>query len=249
MLSVAQLYKRFGEIQAVDGVTFSAPDGLITGLLGPNGAGKTSLMRAALGLVPAQGSSSLAGLSPRDRARAVAWMPQHREIAWPVPVERLVALGRTPHLAAGRALSPDDQARVDEAISRMGLDGFRTRAASRLSGGEQARALLARALAQDTPLLMADEPAAGLDPSYQIATMRVFRDLAAEGRTVFVSLHDLGLAARHCTRIVLMARGGILADGPPSDVLTPALMAEAFGISVFHEQTADGPVFQPLDVL
>ena len=79
--------------------------------------------------------------------------------------------------------------------------------------------------------------------------MRVFRDLAAEGRTVFVSLHDLGLAARHCTRIVLMARGGILADGPPSDVLTPALMAEAFGISVFHEQTADGPVFQPLDVL
>ena len=96
---------------------------------------------------------------------------------------------------------------------------------------------------------MADEPAAGLDPAHQISTMEVFADLARDGRSVFVSLHDLGLAARHCTRLILMAQGRILADGPPDTVLTPDLMAQAFGISVFHEQTPQGPVFQPLKVL
>lgn len=230
-------------------VSLTIGPGEFVGLLGPNGAGKTSLMRAALGLIPAEGASSLAALPARDRARTVAWMPQQREIAWPITVERLVTLGRTPHLPAGGRLSRDDQAMVDRVIDRMGLNAFRQRAASRLSGGEQARALLARAMAQDTPMLMADEPVAGLDPAHQISTMTAFADLARDGRAVFVSLHDLGLAARHCTRLVLLAEGGILADGPPSEVLTPLLMARAFGISVFHEQTPDGPVFQPLDVL
>jgi iron complex transport system ATP-binding protein len=176
-------------------------------------------------------------------------MPQSREIAWPIPVERLVALGRLPHLPQGLRLPPTDRALVDQAITRMGLDRFRQRAASRLSGGEQARALIARALAQDTPLLMADEPAAGLDPAHQISTMEVFAALADEGRSALVSLHDLGLAARHCTRLILLAEGGILADGTPAQVLTPDLMARAFGISVWHQNTAQGAVFQPLEVL
>lgn len=96
---------------------------------------------------------------------------------------------------------------------------------------------------------MADEPIAGLDPAHQISTMRVFRELANEGRAVLVSIHDLGLAARHCTRLILMAEGGVLADGPPAQVLSPELMARAFGISVWHEHTASGPVFQPLEVV
>ncbi|MEY8802043.1 ABC transporter ATP-binding protein [Leisingera sp. XS_AS12] len=230
-------------------VSFQIQAGEFVGLLGPNGTGKTSLMRAALGLISCAGRSSLAELSAADRAQVVAWMPQSREIAWPLPVERLVALGRLPHLPQGVRLPPADQALVDRAIARMGLDSFRARAASRLSGGEQARALIARALAQDTPLLMADEPAAGLDPAHQISTMEVFASLAAEGRSALVSLHDLGLAARHCTRLILLAECGILADGPPAEVLTPDLMARAFGISVWHETTAQGSVFQPLEVL
>ena len=230
-------------------VSFEINPGEFVGLLGPNGAGKTSLMRAALGLMEAQGQSSLANLTAADRARAVAWMPQSREIAWPVPVERLVALGRIPHLPGGGRLPPKDQEIVERALARMDLGALRSRAASRLSGGEQARALIARALAQDTPLLMADEPAAGLDPAHQIATMQMFAALAREGRSAFVSLHDLGLAARHCTRLILLADGGVLADGPPDAVLTPDLMARAFGISVWHEHTAAGPVFQPLEVL
>jgi iron complex transport system ATP-binding protein len=230
-------------------VTLSIAAGEMVGLIGPNGAGKTSLMRAALGLVPHSGQSSLATLTARERARRVAWMPQAREIAWPVTVERLVALGRLPHLPLHGAVPSADQKVIEQAIDRLGLAPLRRRAASRLSGGEQARALIARAVAQETPVLLADEPIAGLDPAHQISTMKVFRDLADEGRAVLVSIHDLGLAARHCTRLILLAEQGVLADGPPSEVLTAALMARAFGVSIWHEQTPHGPVFQPLEVV
>lgn len=249
LLSVQNLSVTLRNRPVLQDVSFDIKPGEFVGLLGPNGTGKTSLMRAALGLLPATGHSSLAEMNASERARAVSWMPQSREIAWPIPVEKLVALGRLPHLPQGLRLPAADQALIDQAISRMGLERFRQRAASRLSGGEQARALIARALAQDTPLLMADEPAAGLDPAHQISTMEVFAGLAAEGRSALVSLHDLGLAARHCTRLILLAEGGILADGTPAQVLTPDLMARAFGISVWHQNTAQGPVFQPLEVL
>jgi iron complex transport system ATP-binding protein len=249
LLSVQNLSVTLRNRPVLQDVSFDIKPGEFVGLLGPNGTGKTSLMRAALGLLPATGHSSLAEMSASERARAVSWMPQSREIAWPIPVEKLVALGRLPHLPKGLRLPAADQALIDQAISRMGLERFRQRAASRLSGGEQARALIARALAQDTPLLMADEPAAGLDPAHQISTMEVFAALADEGRSALVSLHDLGLAARHCTRLILLAEGGILADGTPAQVLTPDLMARAFGISVWHQNTAEGPVFQPLEVL
>lgn len=249
LLSVQNLSVTLRNRPVLQNISFEIKPGEFVGLLGPNGTGKTSLMRAALGLVAATGHSSLAEMSASERAKAVSWIPQSREIAWPIPVEKLVALGRLPHLPQGLRLPATDQALVDQAITRMGLDPFRQRAASRLSGGEQARALIARALAQDTPLLMADEPAAGLDPAHQISTMEVFATLVAEGRSALVSLHDLGLAARHCTRLILLSEGGILADGSPAEVLTPDLMARAFGISVWHQNTLQGPVFQPLEVL
>ena len=131
----------------------------------------------------------------------------------------------------------------------MGLEDLRTRPVTELSGGELARALIARALAQDTPVLMADEPIAGLDPAYQIATMQLFRDLAGEGHAVIASLHDLGLAARYCTRLVMMDHGRIVADGVPAAVLTPELLARGFGIEGQFTETKEGPVFQPLRVL
>ncbi|MCA1336332.1 ABC transporter ATP-binding protein [Pseudooceanicola marinus] len=226
-------------------VSFDIAPGELVGLIGPNGAGKTTLMRAALGLIGAAGQSSLAALSATDRARQAAWMPQAREIAWPVTVEALVALGRLPHGGGG----PADHAAIVAAIERMALTELQQRTATRLSGGEQARALIARALAQETPLLMADEPTAGLDPAHQISTMEVFADLAAAGQGVLLSLHDLGLAARHCTRLLLLAEGRLLADGPPEAVLTPDLLARAFHITAHHAQTPDGPVFQPLSVI
>ncbi|MCU0901370.1 MAG: ABC transporter ATP-binding protein [Cypionkella sp.] len=240
VLSLENLTVRRGPCAVLSQVSLSVAAGECIGLIGPNGAGKTTLMRAALGLMPSEGRSSLADLPVHARAGQAAWLPQSPEIAWPVTVEHLVALGA---MARGR---PAGHPSVQHAIDRMALGPFRSRAANGLSGGEQARVLIARALAQDTPLLLADEPVAGLDPAQQIRTMRVFRALAAEGRSVVVSLHDLGLAARHCTRIIMLHQGGVAADGPPAQVLTDARMAEVFGVSLFRADTADGPVVQPM---
>ncbi len=244
LLRLDRLGVRRGGRRVLDGVSLTLSGGEFVGLLGPNGAGKTTLLRAALGLLPHEGHSSLAALSPRARARTAAFLPQGREIAWPVPVEALVALGRAPHGGA----DPADPA-VARALARMGLDGLRHRPATGLSGGEQARVLIARALAQEAPLLIADEPVAGLDPEAQLRTMRVFAELAREGRGVIVSIHDLGLAARHCSRLVMLSGGRLVADGPPRAVLTGERLAEVFGIRGFHAETPEGLVFQPLEVV
>lgn len=240
LLSLDRLTVRRGPCPVLQDINLTIGPGECIGLIGPNGAGKTSLMRAALGLIAAEGKSSLAALSVSARAERAAWLPQVPEIAWPVTVGHLVSLGA---MARGRA---PHHPSVQRALQRMALDGFRTRAANGLSGGEQARVLIARALAQDTPLLLADEPVAGLDPAQQIRTMRVFRDLAAEGRSVLVSLHDLGLAARHCSRIIVLHKGGLAADGPPTNVLTKDLMADVFGVTCFQAETPEGTVFQPM---
>jgi iron complex transport system ATP-binding protein len=227
----------------VDGVSAAVDPGEFIGLLGPNGAGKTSLLRAALGLMPHSGASSLAAFTPDTRARAVAWLPQAREIAWGMSVEAVVRLGRLPHGPEGGV------AAVAAALERMGLTGARSRPATALSGGEQARVLIARALAQQAPLLLADEPIAGLDPAAQIATMQVFAGLARAGGAVVASLHDLGLAARHCTRLWVLSEGRLVADGAPREVLSPALLAEVFHIRAHFADTPEGPVFQPLALL
>jgi iron complex transport system ATP-binding protein len=246
LLSLENLTVRRGECPVVDGVTLSVKDGEFVGLIGPNGAGKTTLLRAALGFLPFTGRSSLAAMPAAERARQAAFLPQSRDIAWPVTVEAVVTLGRVPHQ---RVLSGQgDRTAIDRALARMGLENFRARTATALSGGEQARVLIARALAQETPLLLADEPVAGLDPAAQIRTMQVFADLAREGRGIIASVHDLGLAARHCTRLVMLEAGRIAADGPAAEVLSDPLLSRVFGIRGHHAETPDGPVFQPLAI-
>jgi len=249
LLSLDRLTVHRGTCPVVDTATLRIEAGELVGLIGPNGAGKTTLMRGALGLLPHTGSSSLTAMTPRARAGHAAWLPQAREIAWPVAVETLVTLGRTPHLAAGQRPGAADRAAVARALATMDLSGFERRAATELSGGEQARVLIARALAQDTPLILADEPIAGLDPGHQIATMAAFARLARGGKALLVSMHDLGLAARHCTRLILMHRGRIHADGPPEAVLTEANLAQVFGISAHLTRGPQGVIFQPLEVL
>lgn len=233
-----------GQRLVLDDASLTAGPGEFIGLIGANGAGKTTLLRAALGLLASRGSSNLAALPAARRALAAAWIPQGREIAWPVTVEDLISLGRIPHSR------PDaDRAQVEAAISRLGLGDLRSRPVTQLSGGEAARVLIARALAQDTPILLADEPVAGLDPAHQIGAMQLFHDLATEGRCVVVSLHDLGLAVRHCTRLVLLDKGRVAADGAPAAVLSPQNLARCFGIQGYFAQTPEGPIFQPTVVL
>lgn len=247
LLEIESLTVRRGTRMVVEDAAMQVDPGEVVGLIGPNGAGKTSLMRAALGLLPHKGRSSLARMSPSARARAAAWMPQMREIAWPVSVETVVALGRLPHLPPGTRMREEDAAAVARALERMDLVDFALRPATELSGGEQARVLIARALAQEAPLLVADEPVAGLDPAHQIATMDAFGRLARGGQGVLVSLHDLGLAARHCSRLVLLDRGRIVADAAPDAVLTETHLREVFGVRGVFTETALGRSFQALE--
>lgn len=249
LLSVSDLSVSLRGRAVLRDVSFEIGAGELVGLIGPNGAGKTTLMRAGLGLLPFEGRSSVAAMPEADRARHAAWLPQAREIAWPVTVETVVMLGRIPHLSSVQRPAEADRAAAEKALAQMDLLEMRGRAATQLSGGEQARVLIARTIAQGTPLLMADEPVAGLDPAHQIATMQSFKALAEEGKSCLVSLHDLGLAARHCTRIIMLGQGGLVADGPPDQVLTQSRVAEVFGISAWYQETDQGPVFQPLDVV
>lgn len=235
-----------GAREVIAGVDLRVEPGELVALLGANGAGKTSLMRAALGLIAHDGASSLAAMSATARARACAWLPQDRQIAWGMPVAEVVRLGRLPQ---GDGTAASGQAAVAAALARMGLADFAARPATALSGGEQARVLMARALAQQAPLILADEPTAGLDPAAQIAAMEVLAGHARAGGAALVSLHDLGLAARHATRIVVLHAGRVLADGAPGTVLTDAVLAEAFGIRAFHADGPDGIIFQPTGVI
>ncbi|PWK73878.1 iron complex transport system ATP-binding protein [Aminobacter sp. AP02] len=254
LLDVQNLQATLGGRSVLNGLSFSVMPGEFIGLIGPNGAGKSTLLRALLDLTPCDGAVALGALDaayvgPRERALQMSYVAQEREVAWAVPVEMLVALGRSPHRPGFAPLTDADRIAVERAMQRMEVDNLRDRPATELSGGEKARVLIARALAQETPLLLADEPAAGLDPSHQIALMRLFAELAANGKSVVASLHDLGLAARWCTRLLLIDAGRIVADGPPSQVLTPQTLRDIYGVEAFFGETSGGLVVQPLDLV
>lgn len=249
LVTTHNLAVSLGQRKVIRDANLVVAPGELVGLIGPNGAGKTTLMRAMLGLIPASGTSSLADLTDAARAKAVAWMPQERHIAWPITVEALIMLGRLPHRAWRVPVSENDKKAVAEALQQVDLKGFEHRPSTELSAGERTRALIARALAQQTPLIMADEPIAGLDPAHQMRTMQTFSALAAEGRSVLLSIHDLGLAARYCTRLMMIGEQRIVADGKPAEVLTQDYLARIFGIEAHLSDGADGPIFQPLRVL
>lgn len=213
-------------------LTLEMDRGLV-GVLGPNGAGKSTLVRALLGLVPATGRVTIDGVAGRSRAeiaRRIAYLPQGQQLHWPVSVERLVALGRLPHLAPFSRLADTDRAAIERAIAAADVADLAQRPATELSGGERARALLARALAVEAPALIADEPLASLDPAHQLAGMALLRAQADAGVLVVAVLHDLALAARHCDRVIVLDRGAIVADGAPYEALAPELLAATFCI-------------------
>jgi iron complex transport system ATP-binding protein len=220
----------------LDAVNLVVPAGRITAVVGPNGAGKSTLLRTFAGLVtPAGGEITLddrplAAHCGAERARVIAYLPQERAVHWPLSARAVVALGRLPHFGASTVEA--DAAAVDDALAAMDIADLAERPVVELSGGERARVLVARALAQQTPLLLADEPTAGLDPAHALALFELFTRLAAEGRTVVVALHDLSLAARFAHHVVLLAGGGIAAAGPPSEVLTPRHLEPAFGVTM-----------------
>ncbi len=248
-IAAANLRLDLGGRTILDHIDVAVPAGSITAVVGPNGAGKSTLLRAFAGLVaPAAGTVTLDGrpLADFDRpalARAIAYLPQERAVHWPLAARAVAALGRLPH--GGGIGDPA----VDAALAAMDVTHLADRPILELSGGERARVLVARALAQEAPLLIADEPTAGLDPAHALALFELFKRLTGTGRTVIVALHDLSLAARFADHVVLLAGSRVAAVGRPADVLTPRHLQPAFGVTMLCT-TVDGlPIVAPVSTL
>ncbi|KEQ51781.1 ABC transporter ATP-binding protein [Sphingobium chlorophenolicum] len=243
---------RLGRHPAVNGIDLYLEPGQLVGIIGPNGAGKSTLIRAMLGLIKRENGSVLidgtdsAHMTRRAMARRIAYLPQGQTLHWPLAVERLVALGRMPHLGPLSRLSVEDEALIDAALARADALHLKGRVATELSGGERARVLLARALAVGAPALIADEPLAALDPGHQIDVMDLLKAEAQAGSLVVTVLHDLGMAARYCDRLVLMDRGSLVADGAALDVLTEASLASVYGISARIDASGKWPLILPM---
>lgn len=251
-ITVRGLSVALGRRPILHGVDADFAPGQFTGIIGPNGAGKSTLMRAMLGLTPvargeiAVDGQSLTKVAPRDLARQIAYLPQGQTLHWPLSVTRVVALGRLPHLAPLSRIGAADQAAIGEAMARADILHLAERYATRLSGGERARVMLARALAVGAPALAVDEPLASLDPGHQIDVMDVLRQEAQRGSTVIAVLHDLTIAARYCDRILLIDQGTLVAQGTPAEVLTADRLRTVYGITADIDLTATRPTIIPI---
>lgn len=250
-LAVRALVCRRAGRTILEGIELALEPGALTVLVGPNGAGKTTLLRHLAGLeTPGAGAveldgQPLLGLSAVLRARHIAYLPQAASAYWPLTGHDLVALGRLPHgVDLSRPLKPADEEAIRRAVARVDGVALAARAIDTMSQGERARLMLARALATEASVLLADEPVASLDPAYGLQAMEVLRDEARRGATVIVVLHDLGLAARFADRIVVLAEARVAADGPPETALRAEVVDAAYGVG-FRHVTIDG-VLQPV---
>jgi iron complex transport system ATP-binding protein len=242
---------RFGSMPLLQGVGLAVDSDEMVGLIGPNGAGKTTLLRVLANLrAPDHGAVSYGGraaaeIGQHHLARLLAYLAQNTVVHWPVRIQTLVELGRLPHRRPFGGIDPADRAAVERALAAAGVGHLRERTLGQISAGERMRALLARALAVEADILLADEPIAALDPLHQLQTMELLRATARAGRGVIVVLHDLALAARFCDRLVLLAHGGVLAQGQPGQVLTDENIARAYGVEMARGERDGVPFLLP----
>jgi len=242
LLELDGVVARIGAATVLDEVSLSVGAGELVALCGPNGAGKSSAIRAALGLTPLHsGVAKLGGedvrrLSERERGTRAAYLPQERHIAWNLPAIEVAALG-APFLSGPEALE-----RARAALDEVGAAHLAERGVAEMSGGERARVLLARALVVQAPLLLADEPIAGLDPDAQLLVLERLRARADAGGGVLVSLHDLALAARVADRVVVLDAGCVVADAAPVEALSPEVLRSVFRLDGVWVEAAGGPL-------
>lgn len=226
----------FGGVTVLDDVELFVDGGEFLALVGPNGAGKTTLLRTCNGLLSPDrgdvyvGGRPVAECSAREIGQLVATVPQETTVAFEFPVADIVEMGRTPHRSRFEPADDADRAAVDDALERTDTVRFAERSVEELSGGERQRVMVARALAQDAPILLLDEPTASLDINHQVRMLALARALADDGRTVVAAIHDLELAARFCDRMALLSDGALLAEGSPETVLTSGRLEAAFDV-------------------
>jgi len=239
-----------GRRRTVDDASVTLNAGELIVLVGPNGAGKTTLARALAGLIACDGDirfdeQSLLSMEARARARAISYLPQGHEFHWPMSVDNIVALGREPHADPFSRTSDADRVAVRQAMVATSIEHLASRTVTTLSGGEQARVAIARALTTNAAALITDEPTASLDERHQLIIMGLLRRIAEQGGAVLAIIHDLTLAMRFADRVVVMNEGRIVANDKPAMALTPARIADIFGISVNRVETPDGPLLIP----
>ena len=225
----------------VSGVDWRVAPGELVGVVGPNGAGKSSLLRGALGLLRHEGEARLFGadvgrLSEAEWAERAAYLPQERRVAWGVPAISLAELGAP--------LKPRAAARAAalRALERVGLARLAERGVFEMSGGERARVLLARLLAAEAPMIVADEPTSDLDPGAQLDMFALLREEAGRGAAVVATVHDLTLAARFCDRLLVLDGGRVAADAAPANALSAEVLARVFQLDGWFETTEAGPI-------
>jgi len=244
-LSVRGVRVVLGQREVLRGASLQVRPGELVVLLGPNGAGKTMLLRAILGLVPRRDGSVQAGgddpaqLSAAARARRLSYLPQSRPLAWPLRVRDMVALGRFAHGASPARLRGADAAAVARALAACDLHALADRPCDTLSGGELSRTHMARAMAAEAPLLLADEPTEALDPLHQHQVLSLIRAYADAGNGALVVLHEAALAARFADRLAWIREGHVVADGPPAETLTRERMAEVYGVQATVRRIED----------
>ncbi|SFL05599.1 iron complex transport system ATP-binding protein [Halogranum rubrum] len=250
VLDIDDVAVSLGDVRVLDGVSAAVDRGTFVGLVGPNGAGKTTLLRTLnAALRPDEGTVRVTGqnvaeLSAKEVGRLVATVPQDTSLSFDFSVRQTVEMGRTPYLSRFGGMRPEDHELVDRAMKQTAVDEFADRAITAISGGERQRVLLARALAQDTPLVLLDEPTASLDINHQVRTLELVRELVDDGKTVVAAIHDLNLAAHYCDELLLLGEGRILASGPPESVLTESTLERAFGANaVVSRHPVTGSVY------
>jgi iron complex transport system ATP-binding protein len=246
MLEARALRVIIGKTALLEDVSASMAQGRVTAIVGPNGAGKSTLLSCLAGLRLPDGGGALLdeqavpGMRAADRARRIGYLPQEGAVHWNIGVRALVALGRFPHRRGLAGDSEADRDAVTRALEEVGLCQLADRAVGTLSGGERARALLARVLAGEPDWILADEPLAALDLAHRYALMRHFRAVAARGVGVLIVLHDLALAARMADDAILLDRGRLVAAGTAQEVLSPARLGPVFGVDFSYGTAADG---------
>ena len=251
MLSAKNLNVALAGRPVLRDVSLSLSSGHLVALVGPNGAGKTTLLRALAGLIPSEGTihvegRALASLPLRERAKRFGYLPQGHIVHWPLPARDIVALGRYPHGVTDPArLSPRDAEAVLRAMQATDVVEFADRRVTELSGGERSRVALARVLAVEAPVILADEPTASLDPRHQIDVMKNLRSAADKDVLVIVVTHDLGLAARFADHVLVLSEGKLVSQGTPGAALSEQVMANVFRISAYRAEYQREAVIVP----
>jgi iron complex transport system ATP-binding protein len=235
LLVAREISVRLGGRTILDNVSVTLPPNEFVALVGPNGAGKTTLIKALAGLVPAFGKVEIEGrdraqMKARERAKTLAYLPQGHDFSWPLPAAEIVALGRFPHADPFSPVTPEDRQAVTQALELTGMKAYATRIVTTLSGGERARIALARVLATQAKILLADEPTMSLDPRHQFVVMEILRHTARMRGATLAVVHDLSLAARYADRVLILEKGRIVAEGKPAETLTPDRIAKFFGV-------------------